>query len=424
MANDVEQMLHIAMFPWLAFGHMIPFLEPAKLMAQKGHHISFISTPRNIDRLPKLPLNLSPFISFIKLPLPHSHNLSQKAEVTKDLLVKKISFLKNALDGLQVPITQFLQSSKPDWLLYDFVPYWLPNIVTNLRIPNAFFSIYIPACLTFVGSSLIPDDGKEPEDFTVPPKCYDVTVDNDVSDTHRFTKVLSSCDVVAVRGCMEFDFEWFQLLEDIHRKPALPVGLLPITPDMDDVDDNVNLKPVKEWLDMQHKASVVYVAFGSEAEVRQDELNEIALGLELSRVAIFLGAKVEILAHDSVGGFLTHGGWSSAVDALQFEKPLVLLTFFNDQGLNAKLLEEKMIGYVIPREERDGLFTRESLAESVKLVVVKEEGQIYREKAKEMKPLFADRKLQDNYVDNFLGYLKTHTRPKEEEEEDKKAVEI
>ncbi|KAH0711392.1 hypothetical protein KY289_007351 [Solanum tuberosum] len=68
MAENSKK-LHIAVFPWLAFGHMIPYLELSKLIAQKGHKISFISTPRNIDRLPQLPPNLVPFLNFIKIPL-------------------------------------------------------------------------------------------------------------------------------------------------------------------------------------------------------------------------------------------------------------------------------------------------------------------------------------------------------------------
>jgi hypothetical protein len=33
---DGPDELHIAIFPWLAFGHKIPYLELAKLIAQKG----------------------------------------------------------------------------------------------------------------------------------------------------------------------------------------------------------------------------------------------------------------------------------------------------------------------------------------------------------------------------------------------------
>lgn len=63
-----QHKLHIALFPWPAFGHIGPFFELAKLIAQKGHKISFISTPRNIHRLPKVLENLQPLVDLIELP--------------------------------------------------------------------------------------------------------------------------------------------------------------------------------------------------------------------------------------------------------------------------------------------------------------------------------------------------------------------
>uniref|UniRef100_A0A6N2MA17 Uncharacterized protein n=1 Tax=Salix viminalis TaxID=40686 RepID=A0A6N2MA17_SALVM len=54
-------------------------LELAKLIAQKGHKITFICTPRNIDRLPKIPPYLAPLINFVKLPLPREKPISSKA---------------------------------------------------------------------------------------------------------------------------------------------------------------------------------------------------------------------------------------------------------------------------------------------------------------------------------------------------------
>jgi UDP:flavonoid glycosyltransferase YjiC (YdhE family) len=96
------------------------------------------------------------------------------------------------------------------------------------------------------------------------------------------------------------------------------------------------------------------------------------------------------------------------VEALTFQKALILLTFYSDQGINARVLEEKKIGYSIPRNELDGSFTRDSVAESLRLVMVSEEGKMYRDKAKEMSGLFGDRDRQDKYVDNILIYLKSH----------------
>lgn len=56
--------------------------------------------------------------------------------------------------------------------------------------------------------------------------------------------------------------------------------------------------------------------------------------------------KLKILSHMHVeiGGFLTHSGWTSVVEVVQNEKPLVLLTFLAYQGLIARLLEEKKMG--------------------------------------------------------------------------------
>lgn len=92
MTDGVDK-FHIAMFPWLAFGHIIPYLEFSKLIAKKGHKTYFISIPKNIDRLPKLPL-------------------------------------------------EYPKKTSPDWVIHDFAPYWLAPITTRLGISrgiNAWF---------------------------------------------------------------------------------------------------------------------------------------------------------------------------------------------------------------------------------------------------------------------------------------------
>ncbi|XP_017970571.1 PREDICTED: UDP-glycosyltransferase 91A1 [Theobroma cacao] len=466
-----ESKLHIAMFPWLAFGHMIPFLEFAKLVAEKGHKISFSSTPKNIDRLPKLPPHLASLIHFIKLPLPQINHLPQNAEATIDVPLDDVWYFKKAYDGLQQPMAQLLQSLSPDWLLLDFAAYWLPSIARSLNIPNAFFSIVTAACLGYLGppSFLMhgDEDHKKPEDYAVLPKwvtfpstvrlkLYEVlkiyngiTGDKtNTSDFYRFGATLKDCDMVAVRSCMELEPEWLKLLEQLYEKPVIPVGELPTT-DYNNSEETEGWKSMKEWLDKQEKGSVVYIAFGSEAKPSQEELNEIAQGLEFSGLPFLWvlrksrgstdaepiklpegfeertkergvvlttwAPQLKILAHDSIGGFLTHTGWSSVVEALQFQRPLILFTFLADQGINARLLEEKKIGYSIPRKEQDGSFTRNSVAESLRLVVVEDEGKIYRDKAKEMKRVFGDRDKQNWYLDNFLGYLENHRRLKNPE---------
>jgi UDP:flavonoid glycosyltransferase YjiC (YdhE family) len=457
--------LHIAMFPWLAFGHMIPFLQLAKLIAQKGHKVSFISTPKNIDRLPKLPPDLAPFINFIKFQLPQVENLPQNAEATIDLPLEKVKYLKRAYDELKEQLEEFFQISKPDWILFDFVPFWVGPIASKSNVRSAFFSIFIAAFCGFVGSpeDIFSGSRKTPESFTVPPEWvpFHTTVSwrmfevlrlfadsiagdtENVSDIFRFGSSVDGCDVVLVRSCYELEADWLKLLENLYRKPVLPVGQLPTTT-YDCGNEDPSWWKIKQWLDKQEKGKVVYVAFGSEAKPSQLELTEIALGLEKSKLPFFWvlrkqrgttdteltqlpdgfeertkergvictewAPQLKIISHDSVGGLLTHSGWSSVVEAVMCERALILLTFLADQGVNARLLEEKELGYLIPRNDLDGSFTSDSVADSLKLVLVDEDGKKYREKVKEMKEVFADANKQEQYVNNVLSFLQSYKK--------------
>ncbi|KAJ6287626.1 hypothetical protein OIU76_001134 [Salix suchowensis] len=81
-----------------------------------------------------------------------------------------------------------------------------------------------------------------------------------------------------------------------------------------------------------------------------------------------------IMAHESVGFFLTHCGYSSVIEALSFGLALIMLPYATDQGLIARVFEEKKVGIGVPRDEEDGSFTRNSVAESLWLVNDDKEG--------------------------------------------------
>lgn len=80
------------------------------------------------------------------------------------------------------------------------------------------------------------------------------------------------------------------------------------------------------------------------------------------------------MAHESVGFFLTHCGYSSVIEALSFGLALIMLPYATDQGLIARVFEEKKVGIGVPRDEEDGSFTRNSVAESLWLVNDDKEG--------------------------------------------------
>ncbi|XP_010928970.1 putative UDP-rhamnose:rhamnosyltransferase 1 [Elaeis guineensis] len=388
-----EGSLHIVVFPWLAFGHMIPFLELSKSLAKRGHHISFLTTPRNIVRLPKLPPSLAPLIGFIPIPLPSSDDLPDNAEATVDLLPADVQYLKKAYDGLDRPIAKFLEqaSPRPDWIIQDFTPHWVSPIAAELHIPCAMLNTF-PA---YFNAFIYGPDGvgmrRSAEQLIAAPEwipfptaaayrpfearqfhCLLQDVDaSGLSAAYRFELVVRRCKFMALRGCMELDQQLLGTISELFNKPVVPVGLLP--PPVDEGEEKIahttRMMNIFRWLDERTPRSVVYVSMGSEAMLSSELVQELALGLELSDLP-FLWAlrrpagmpkevellpegfedriagnglvvmdwapQVRILAHESVGGFLTHGGWGSIIEGLGFGHPLVFLSVFGDQMYHLK----------------------------------------------------------------------------------------
>lgn len=76
----------------------------------------------------------------------------------------------------------------------------------------------------------------------------------------------------------------------------------------------------------------------------------------------------------------------------------------SDQGLNAKLLVEKGIGFEVQRN-KDGSFNRDVVAKSMRLVMVDKEGEPLRLKAAQMKTIFGNQNLHENYIKKFIHYM-------------------
>jgi hypothetical protein len=396
----------------------------------------------------------------VQLPLPHVENLPENAEATMDVPYHLVPYLKIAHDGLQVPLSHFLETAAPDWIIHDFAPHWLPPIATKLGISRAVFSIFNASSLCFFGAiklsiTDVQDPRSEPDHFTVPPKwvpfptkiafrlfeakkIFDNYEENDsgVSDWFRFMTVILGTEALAVKTCREVEGEWVNLLGELHNIPVIPVGLLPPSIQESSDSNDSSWDTIVEWLNKQEKESVVYIALGSEVQPSQEDLTVLAFGLEQSGLPFFWALRkrsgsvalelpagfeertkdrgvvwmswapqLKILAHESVGGFLTHCGWSSVTEAFQFGRALIMLPFLVDQGLIARFLEEKQAGIEVPRNEQDGSFTRDSVAETLRLVMKDEKGKIYRDKAKEMTTIFGDRDLQYRYIDKFVEFL-------------------
>ncbi|CAO2148261.1 unnamed protein product [Urochloa humidicola] len=345
--------LRIVIFPWLAFGHLLPHMELAERLASRGHRVSFVSTPGNLARLPPP----APRVDHVSLPLPRVDGLPEGAESTNSIPHEKHALLCQAFDGLAAPFTEFLAGAcadehrRPDWIIVDCFHHWAAAAALEHQVPLAM--MFLPSAATLVRDPAAAVPRYESE------RQAQFSVDHGgMSISQRFFFVLERCTLAAMKSCVEWEPEFFPQVAQRLRKPVVPLGLLP--PGVNGEDD-----PTARWLDAQPPGSVLYVALGSEAPLTVEQVHELALGLELAGtrflwalrkpggaiaadngggellppgfqertrgqglVAMGWVPQVSILGNGAVGGFLTHCGSSSFVEGLLFGRPLVLLPIY------------------------------------------------------------------------------------------------
>ncbi|KAK8444369.1 hypothetical protein SEVIR_9G124800v4 [Setaria viridis] len=423
--------LHIVIFPWLAFGHMLASLELAERLAARGHRVSFVSTPRNISRLRPVPPALAPLIDFVALPLPRVDGLPDGAEATSDIPPGKTELHLKALDGLAAPFAAFLDAAcadgstnKVDWLFLDNFQYWAAAAAADHKIPCALN-------LTFAASTSA--------EYGVPR--VEPPVDGSTASIlQRFVLTLDKCQLVIQRACFELEPEPLPLLSDIFGKPVIPYGLVPPCPPAEG-HRREHGNAALSWLDKQQPESVLFIALGSEPPVTVEQLHEIALGLELAGTTFLWALKKPngllleadgdilplgfeertrdrglvamgwvpqpiILAHSSVGAFLTHGGWASTIEGVMSGHPMLFLTFLDEQRINAQLIERKKAGLRVPRREKDGSYDRQGIAGAIRAVMCEEESKsVFAANAKKMQEIVSDRNCQEKYIDELIQRL-------------------
>ncbi|KAJ7946797.1 Glycosyltransferase [Quillaja saponaria] len=202
------------------------------------------------------------------------------------------------------------------------------------------------------------------------------------------------------------------LNNDLKRKlpNLLFVGFLTISiPQLSLPQSDLDTTGCLSWLDKQKPMSVAYLSFGTVATPPLDELIQLAEALETSEIPFiwslrdnlknnlpngFLGRiamkgkvvswapQAEVLAHDSIGVFVTHCGCNSVYESIANAVPMICRPFFGDHWMTGRMVEEVWgIGVRIC----GGAFTKSGLVKSLEIVLVHEQGKIMRQKAHVLK---------------------------------------
>ncbi|KAL6894625.1 hypothetical protein ACP4OV_008723 [Aristida adscensionis] len=454
--------LRIVIVPWLALGHLLPYLELAERLALRGHRVSFVSTPRNLARLPPPRPAAAPRVDLVALPLPRVDGLPDGAECTNDA---PHELLWEAFDGLAAPFADFFAAAcadegrRPDWIVVDSFHHWAAAAAVRHKVPCAML-LTTAAAIAAAAPPIVPatsatdQPAAAVEERSAPSvpryeseqKAAQFSTNNGASGMsilQRCSLTLERCTLAAIRSCPEWEPESLPLVAPIIGKPVVPLGLLPPSPDggrraaATSTEEHATVR----WLDAQPANSVVYVALGSEVPLAIEQVHELALGLDIAG-ARFLWAlrkprgvldadvlppgfrerthgrgvvttgwvpQMSILGHGAVGAFLTHCGRNSLIEGLLFGHPLIMLPIAGDQGPNAGAMERKKVGLQVPRDDDGGSFNRQGVASTVRAVMLEEEERsVFVANALKLREIVANKELHDRYIDEFIQRLRSY----------------
>ncbi|CAL5340523.1 hypothetical protein CsSME_00024596 [Camellia sinensis var. sinensis] len=440
-----QRKIKVFMFPWLAHGHISPFLELAKTLSSRNFMVYLCSTAVNLScikrRLTEKDANS---IQLVELHVPTLPGLPPNCHTTKNLPPHLMPTLKQAFDWSSHNFSKMLKTLKPDLLIYDTIQPWAPIIASKHDIPAVVF-ISTSATMT----SYMFDRYNNPgTDFPFPEihlNDYEndkfihliQSSENYYKEKNRFFETLKeSSSIILIKSSREIEGKYIDHLSLLAEKKIVPVGPLVQA----SVNDNEHLH-ITEWLNKKDRGSTVFVSFGSEYFLTNVEMEEMAHGLELSNVNFiwvvrfpagqktrveealpkgFLervggrglviqgwAPQVKILEHPNVGGFVSHCGWSSVMEGIKFGVPIISVPMHLDQPINARLLSEIGVGVEIMRDE-NGKILREEVAKVIKQVVIEKSGEAVKKKERELSDeiRMREKEVVDGVVEELVKLCK------------------
>ncbi|XP_047312655.1 beta-D-glucosyl crocetin beta-1,6-glucosyltransferase-like [Impatiens glandulifera] len=425
--------LNIVMFPWLAHGHVSPFLELAKRLEKRNLTIHLCSTEVILNSIKKkISENDYPFLHFIEIKLPFNPELPPHHHTTSGLPPHLNYTLMRALDMASPYFSTILKQVKPDLVIYDIHQPWAPEVAASLSIPAVMFHttslsiLYYGFHMNLKQGVEFPYPELNPQGSYFTKKVQKMfetlpAEDNFEERTPSHFSYLRSSEIVLTKTFREVEEGYVDYTSSLLGKKVIITGPLVTNPVEDDiiVETDSTVKLVIKWLDMKEKASTVLVSFGSECYLSREEREEMAYGLEQSNVNFIwvirfpmnekiisieesipegflkrVGERglvidkwvpqVKILTHTSIGGFISHCGWGSLTEAMGFGVPIIAVPVQYDQPINAKVIVKAGAGAEIYRDEEGGL-NRLEIARVIKEVVLEDAGKEIRKKAREMK---------------------------------------
>ncbi|KAG6690874.1 hypothetical protein I3842_10G034200 [Carya illinoinensis] len=301
-----------------------------------------------------------------------------------------------------------------------------------INIPNAesytFHSVSAFTCFLFLWDSManILDsevNAKIPIDNPSLDGCFTTEFLDFITSQHEFQKWNSGS---LYNTCRVVEGAYVDLLEKIDGgKKHWAIGPFnPVRIPEKTSSSNIGRDKCLEWLDKQAPNSVIYVSFGTTTAMEDEQIEELAIGLEQSEQKfiwvlrdadkgdVFNGdvrkaglpkgfeerlkkrgmvvrewaPQLEILSHPSTGGFLSHCGWNSCIESITMGVPIAAWPIASDQPRNTVLITELLeVGIVVKDwSRREQLVKSTTVEKAVKLLMASKEGHAIRKRAADL----------------------------------------
>ncbi|KAL3721742.1 hypothetical protein ACJRO7_034134 [Eucalyptus globulus] len=440
--------VHIFFFPFMASGHMIPMIDMAKLFAIRGCKSTLIATPhdkptflKSIAKTKDDGFDIDVITATLPLKevgLPEDCDNMNKVTTVE---IRKQFF--RAIKMLDQQLERLIEKLAPNCLVSDMLLPWTTEIAAKWGIPRlvfhgtSAFSIASMECVRLYEPQKRVSCDSEP--FVIPNFPGEITMSRmQLPDVYReeteVTKLLNVMMESEKRSfgvIMNSFYELEPAYADHYRtflgRQSWFVGPLSLcNKESEDKAHRGNQASIDQheclkWLDSRQPNSVIYICFGSMANFNVPQLHEIAVGLEASGQQFIWVVKkdpnveegkeewlpdgyesriqnkgliirgwapqVLILDHEAIGGFVTHCGWNSTLEAITAGVPMVTWPveaeqFFNEKFVTQVLKVGVSIGVKQWVKQFGDSMKSERVEDAVKRVLVGEEAEEMRRRAK------------------------------------------
>ncbi|OAY49876.1 UDP-glycosyltransferase 74B1 [Manihot esculenta] len=451
--RETEFKGHVVVLPYPSQGHINPLLQFAKRLASKGLKATLATTHYTVKSICAPNITVEPISDGFD-----EAGFAQAKDV--DLYLK--SFKANGSSTLSHLIQKFQNSSFPvNCIVYDsFLP-WVLDVARQHGIFGApFFTNSATVCSIFCrihyGFLTLPLELEDNKPLLLPglPPLYD-------SDLPTFLRLPESYPAYLAMKLSQFsnldmaDWIFANTFEGLESKEAGGISKLwpakligPMVPSFyldgrieGDKGYGASLwNPLGEeclrWLETKAAQSVVYVSFGSMVSLTVKQMEELAWGLKESNLNFLLVVResemdklptgfsdsinnkglvvtwcdqLEMLAHRTIGCFVTHCGWNSTLEALSLGVPMVCIPQWTDQVPNAKFIEDVWKVGIRAKEDEKGVVRKQEVIRCLKEVMegkrsyeIKKNARQWRQMARKT---VGEEGSSDKHINDFVEHL-------------------